>query len=82
MAVARDLIHAARGRPHGRGGPRGDAGTSRAEHGADLPGDDVVVGPNEQGAAGHDAGTGPIVPGDGVIVDIWPRTAPRAAGRT
>ena len=43
-----------------------------AERGCDLPGD-VVVGPNEQGAAGHDSGTGPIRPGDTVIVDIWPR---------
>ncbi len=41
-------------------------------HGCDLP-DDVVVGPNAQGAAGHDSGTGPIVAGDGVIVDLWPR---------
>lgn len=71
MTVARDLIHAA-----------ADGLTCEAvrsamqavcdEHGSDLD-DDVVVGPNAQGAAGHDSGTGPIVAGDGVIVDIWPR---------
>ncbi len=41
------------------------------EHGCSL-GDEVVVAPNAQGATGHDPGSGPIEPGDGVIVDIWP----------
>jgi Xaa-Pro aminopeptidase len=34
--------------------------------------DDVIVGPNAQGAAGHEAGSGPIERGDVVIIDIWP----------
>lgn len=42
------------------------------ERGCDLP-DDVIVAPNAQGAVGHDPGSGPIVPGDTVIVDLWPR---------
>jgi Xaa-Pro aminopeptidase len=37
-----------------------------------LPGD-VIVAVNAQAAAGHDAGSGPIAPGDCVLVDIWPR---------
>jgi Xaa-Pro aminopeptidase len=35
--------------------------------------DDVIVGPNAQGASGHDPGSGPINRGDVVIIDIWPR---------
>jgi Xaa-Pro aminopeptidase len=41
-------------------------------HGCELA-DDVVVAPGAQGAVGHARGTGPIKPGDGVIVDIWPQ---------
>lgn len=41
-------------------------------HGADLP-TDVIVARNEQGARGHDSGSGPLAPGDRVVVDIWPR---------
>lgn len=71
MGVARDLIHAcADGLTCER--VRSAMQETAAEHGCVLA-DDVVVGPNEQGAAGHDPGTGPIVAGDGVIVDIWPR---------
>lgn len=71
MGLARDLIHAAADGLTCEG-VREQMAAVCAEHGADLPGD-VIVGPNEQGAAGHDAGSGPIVPGDVVIVDIWPR---------
>jgi Xaa-Pro aminopeptidase len=42
------------------------------EHGCDLP-DDVIVAAGAQGAVGHEAGHGPLAPGEPVIVDIWPR---------
>jgi Xaa-Pro aminopeptidase len=43
-----------------------------AEHGAELP-EDVIVAHGEQGARGHDEGSGPIGAGEPVVVDIWPR---------
>ena len=71
MAIAANMVHACE--------PGLTAEAVRAAmqefcraHACTLP-DDVVVGPNEQGAAGHDQGEGPIEPGDGVIVDIWPQ---------
>jgi Xaa-Pro aminopeptidase len=36
-------------------------------------GDDVIVGVGGQAANGHDSGSGPIAPGDCVLVDVWPR---------
>jgi Xaa-Pro aminopeptidase len=42
------------------------------EHDCTLP-DDVIVAPGAPGAEGHEEGTGPIAPGDPVVVDIWPR---------
>jgi Xaa-Pro aminopeptidase len=42
------------------------------DHGAAL-GDDAIVAPGAQGAAGHEAGHGPITAGQPVVVDIWPR---------
>ena len=42
------------------------------ERGCDLP-PDVVVAANGDAASGHESGSGPIVRGDRVIVDIWPR---------
>ena len=35
--------------------------------------DDVVVAVNEQSCSGHEPGSGPIRPGDRVLIDIWPR---------
>jgi Xaa-Pro aminopeptidase len=35
--------------------------------------DDFVVAPGPQGAGGHDMGSGPIRPGEPVVVDLWPR---------
>lgn len=35
--------------------------------------DDFIVAPGPQGAVGHDMGSGPIVAGVPVVVDIWPR---------
>jgi Xaa-Pro aminopeptidase len=43
-----------------------------AEHDAELP-DTVIVARNEQSALGHEQGSGPIAPGDIVLIDIWPR---------
>lgn len=71
MAVARDLIHACADGLTAEA-VRAAMQETAAEHGCVLA-DDVVVGPNAQGAAGHDPGSGPIVEGDAVIVDIWPR---------
>ena len=68
---------------------RGAAGTLTSEavrerlialcdvHGCDLP-DDVIVAGGAQGAVGHEAGHGPLKPGDPVIVDLWPQD--RASG--
>jgi Xaa-Pro aminopeptidase len=36
-------------------------------------GDEVIVAPGAQGASGHDLGSGPIHPGEPVIIDLWPR---------
>jgi Xaa-Pro aminopeptidase len=42
-----------------------------AAHGATA--DDFIVAPGPQGAVGHDMGSGPIVPGVPIVIDIWPR---------
>jgi len=42
------------------------------ERGCDLP-DDVIVSHGPQGAVGHEPGHGPMLAGEPVIVDIWPR---------
>lgn len=71
MAVARELLHAAR-----PGLTAGDVRRAMQEEthglGSDLP-ESTIVSPGTQGARGHEAGHGPISPGEGVIVDIWPR---------
>jgi Xaa-Pro aminopeptidase len=71
MRIAADLIHAAADSVTCESVRTAMQEYCRA-HGCDLPAD-VIVGPNEQGAAGHDIGEGPIHPGDSVIVDIWPQ---------
>jgi len=43
-----------------------------AGRGCALP-DTVIVARNEQSALGHDTGSGPVGPGDIVLVDIWPQ---------
>jgi len=35
--------------------------------------DDFIVARGEQAAAGHDTGSGPIAPGESIVVDLWPR---------
>jgi Xaa-Pro aminopeptidase len=41
------------------------------EHGATLPAD-VIVASGAAGAVGHDPGSGPLRPGEPIIIDIWP----------
>jgi Xaa-Pro aminopeptidase len=36
-------------------------------------GDDLIVAHGAQGASGHELGSGPIRPGEPVIIDLWPR---------
>jgi Xaa-Pro aminopeptidase len=43
-----------------------------AEAGAELPGT-VIVAHGAQSALGHESGSGPIEPGEVVLIDIWPR---------
>ncbi|MBV9285174.1 MAG: M24 family metallopeptidase, partial [Acidimicrobiia bacterium] len=42
-----------------------------AAHGTTA--DEYIVAPGPQGAVGHDMGSGPIVAGVPIVVDIWPR---------
>ncbi len=37
------------------------------------PGDELIVAHGAQAASGHEFGSGPILPGESVIVDLWPR---------
>jgi Xaa-Pro aminopeptidase len=41
------------------------------EHGCTS--EDFIVAPGPQGAVGHDMGSGPIRPGEPVVIDLWPR---------
>jgi Xaa-Pro aminopeptidase len=43
-----------------------------AEHGAPTS-EDIIVAPGAAGATGHEVGSGPLPPGEPVIIDIWPR---------
>jgi Xaa-Pro aminopeptidase len=43
-----------------------------AEHGAPCSGD-IIVAPGAAGATGHEVGSGPLAPGEPIIIDIWPR---------
>jgi Xaa-Pro aminopeptidase len=45
---------------------------SAEEHGCELP-DDVIVSHGAQSALGHESGSGEILRGEPVVVDIWPR---------
>ena len=71
MGTARDLIHALR--------PGLTSEEVRAamqavaeEHGCELT-DDAIVSHGGQSAIGHDSGSGEILAGEPVVVDIWPR---------
>jgi Xaa-Pro aminopeptidase len=41
------------------------------DHGATLPAD-VIVASGAAGAIGHDSGSGPLLAGEPIIIDIWP----------
>jgi Xaa-Pro aminopeptidase len=71
MAVAADLIRELR--PGLTSEDVREAMTAVAdERGAHLPADVIVAG-GAAGADGHNAGSGPLRPGEPVVVDIWPQ---------
>ena len=39
----------------------------------DMAADEFIVSHGPQSAVGHEMGTGPIAPGEPVVVDLWPR---------
>jgi len=39
----------------------------------DCVADDFIVAHGPQGARGHDMGSGPIAPGEAVVIDLWPK---------
>jgi Xaa-Pro aminopeptidase len=39
----------------------------------DVAADEFIVARGAQAAVGHEAGSGPIAPGESVVVDVWPR---------
>lgn len=80
MGAARDLLAAADG--EGKvlmleGEPLTSERIKRAigqvftEH--DCMADDFIVASGAQGASGHDMGSGPIAPGEAVVIDLWPK---------
>ena len=80
MAAAADLLR--RAKPNGEVlHLDGDALTSErvkvaiaqefVAHGATA--DDFIVAHGPQAAVGHDMGSGPIKPGETVVIDLWPR---------
>jgi len=69
MAAAAELLRAG-------GEPTAEAVRARirevcAEHGAPAS-EDIIVAPGAAGASGHETGSGPLPPGEAVIIDIWP----------
>lgn len=80
MAAVADLIARAEPRPDGAvvdGEPLTSERLRRTllvtflEHGA--VGDEVIASHGAQSAVGHESGSGVVLPGEPVIVDIWPR---------
>jgi Xaa-Pro aminopeptidase len=43
-----------------------------AEHGAPTD-EDIIVAAGPAGATGHETGSGPLPPGEPIVIDIWPR---------
>lgn len=39
----------------------------------DCTADEFIVAHGPQGASGHDMGSGPIAPGEAVVIDLWPK---------
>lgn len=50
---------------------KGELAATFEAHGCTT--DDFIVAPGPQGATGHDMGSGPIRPGEPLVVDLWPR---------
>jgi Xaa-Pro aminopeptidase len=44
----------------------------------DVVADEFIVAHGPQSAIGHDMGSGPIAPGEPVVIDLWPRDAETA----
>jgi len=44
----------------------------------DMTTDEFIVSHGAQSAVGHDMGSGPIAPGEPIVVDLWPRDRPTA----
>ncbi len=80
MAAARDLLVAAEQR-NGTLTVDGEPLTSeriklaigRAFTELDCTADEFIVAHGAQGASGHDMGSGPIAPGEAVVIDLWPK---------
>ena len=80
MAAARDMLRAAEA-GNGTLLLEGEPLTSErikarisdvfSEH--DLISDAMIVAPGAQGAEGHETGSGPIAPGESVVIDLFPR---------
>jgi Xaa-Pro aminopeptidase len=80
MAAARELLHAAEA-SNGTLVLEGEPLTSERikariveifnEH--DLVSDEMIVAHGGQAASGHDMGSGPIAPGEAVVIDLFPR---------
>jgi Xaa-Pro aminopeptidase len=80
MAAARDTLRAAEasdgtlsldGEPLTVERIKARIGEVFSEHG--LVSDAMIVAPGGQGAEGHEMGSGPIRPGESVVVDLFPR---------
>lgn len=80
MAAARELLASAEAR-NGTllvdGEPltceRVKAAIARRFMERDCTAEDFIVAHGPQGAIGHDAGSGPIAPGEAVVIDLWPK---------
>ena len=80
MAAARDLLRRASANGGGARGRRRAADLERVkvaiaqafvEHGTTA--DDFIVSHGEQSAIGHHMGEGPILAGETIVIDLWPR---------
>jgi Xaa-Pro aminopeptidase len=80
MAAARDLLAAAEP-SNGTLTVEGEPLTSeriklaigQAFTELDCTADEFIVAHGAQGAVGHDMGSGPIAPGEAVVIDLWPK---------
>jgi Xaa-Pro aminopeptidase len=80
MGAARDLLAAAE-QTNGTLTVDGEALTSeriklaigKAFTELDCTADEFIVAHGPQGASGHDMGSGPIAPGEAVVIDLWPK---------